>query len=53
MRGAREARSLSLTEDPRLPKASKGSQGFLRPKEGSRGPEKSRKAQGVRRDKRE
>ena len=30
MRGAREARPLSLTEDPRLPKDSEGSQGFLR-----------------------
>ena len=36
MRGAREARPLGLTEDPRLPKASEGSQGFLRPKEGLR-----------------
>ena len=47
MRGAREARSLSLTEDPRLLKASKGSQGFLRPQEGPRGPGKPREAQGV------
>ena len=30
--------SLSLTEDPRLPKVSKGFQGFLRPQEGPRGP---------------
>ena len=37
MRGAREARPLSLTEDPRLPKASKGSQGLLRPQEGASG----------------
>ena len=48
VRGARESkreqervrgvRPLSLTEDPRLLKASKGSQGFLRPQEGPRGP---------------
>ena len=31
------ARPLSLTEDPRLPKASEYSQGFLRPQEGPRG----------------
>ena len=36
MRGARAARPLSLTEDPRLPKATKGSQGFPRPQEGPR-----------------
>ena len=36
-KGAREARPLSLTQDLRLPKASKGSQGFLRPHEGPRG----------------
>ena len=29
---------MSLTKDPRLPKASEGSQGFLRPQEGPRGP---------------
>ena len=40
--GAREARPLSLTKDPSLPKASKGSQGFLRPQEGPRGPERPR-----------
>ena len=34
----REARSLSLTEDLSLLKASKGSQGLLRPQEGPRGP---------------
>ena len=38
VRGAREARPLCLTEDPRLPKASKGSQGFLRPQEVLRDP---------------
>ena len=45
---AREARPLSLTEDPSLQKAFKGSQGFLRPQEGPRDPERPRKAQGVR-----
>ena len=53
MRGAREARPPSLTEDPRLPKDCKGSQGLLRPQEGSRGPGKPREAQGVRGGKRE
>ena len=42
VRGAREARPLSLTEDPRLPKASEGSQGFLRPQEGPKGPREAR-----------
>ena len=32
VRGARGSRPLNLTEDPRLPKASEGSQGFLRPR---------------------
>ena len=40
--GVRETRPLSLTEDPRLLKASKGSKGFLRPQGGSRGPKKLR-----------
>ena len=35
--GARWGRPLSLTEDPRLPKASEALQGFLRPQEGPRG----------------
>ena len=48
VRGAREARSLSMTEDPRLPKACEGSQGFLRPQEGPRDPGRPREAQGVR-----
>ena len=48
LRGAREARPLSLTEDPSLLKACKGSQGFLRPQEGPRSPEKYREAQGAR-----
>ena len=53
MRGAREARSLSLTKDQRLPKASEGSQGFLRLQEGPRGPGRTREAQGVRGSERE
>ena len=48
VRGVRGARPLSLTEDPRLPKASEGSQGFLRPQEGPRGPERLRGWGGVR-----
>ena len=36
LRGARGTRPLSLTEDPKLPKASEGSQGFLRPQGGPR-----------------
>ena len=51
MRGAREARPLSLTEDPRLSKASKGSQGFLRPRKVSwpqRGPGRLRGRRGAR-----
>ena len=51
--GAKEARPLSLTEDPRLPKASEGPQGFLRPQEGPRGPGRPREAQGVRGGERE
>ena len=43
----REARPLSLTEDPRLPKDFEGSQGFLRPQEGPRGQDRPRKAQGT------
>ena len=35
-------------KQPRLLKASKGSQGFLRPKKGPMGPERSREAQGER-----
>ena len=53
MRGAREARPLSLTEDSSLSMASEGSQGFMRPKEGPRGPERPRKAQGARGSERE
>ena len=41
-RGWGGARPLSLTEDPRLSKASEGSQGFLRPQEGPRGSERLR-----------
>ena len=37
-----------MTGDPRLPKACKGSQGFLRPQEGPRDPGKPREAQGMR-----
>ena len=46
--GARKALPLSMTEDPRLPKACEGSQGFLRPQEGPRDPGRPREAQGVR-----
>ena len=46
--GARGARPLSLTEDPRLPKASEGFQGFLRPQEGPRDPGRLRGQGGVR-----
>ena len=53
VRGAREARPLSLTKDQRLPKASEGSQGFLRLQEGPRGPGRTREAQGVRGSERE
>ena len=42
-REANETRPLSLTEDPRLLKASEGSQGFLRPQGGSRDPERLRR----------
>ena len=42
MRGARGTMPLSLTEDPRLPKASEGSQGLLRPQRGSSCPERLR-----------
>ena len=48
VRGAREARLLSLTEDPRLPKASKGSQDLLRLQEGPRGSGRLRGQGGVR-----
>ena len=51
--GARKALFLSMTEDPRLPKAYEGSWGFLRPQEGSRDPGRHREAQGVRRSERE
>ena len=44
--GVRGARPLCLTEDPRLPKASKGSQGFLRPQEVLRGPGRLRGREG-------
>ena len=37
-----------MTEDPRLPKACEGSQGFLRPEEGPRDPGRPREAQEVR-----
>ena len=53
MRGAKGARPLCLTEDPRLPRASKGSQGFLTPQEVLRGPGKLRGQGGVRGSKRE
>ena len=46
VRGAREARPLSLTEDPRL---SKASQGFLRPQEGPREAQGARGSERVRR----
>ena len=51
--GAKEAEPLSLTEDPSLPKAFEGSQGFLRPQKGPRGPGRPQKAQGMRGSKRE
>ena len=50
MRGSKDARPLSLTEDPRLPKACEG---FLRPQEGPRDPGKPREAYGVRGGQRE
>ena len=37
----------------RLPKASEGPEGFLRPQEGPRGPERPREAQGARGGERE